>query len=95
VHYCTADAAHLDAVIIANPKSDLYNPNIVRSSVGCLFTNQIASGTTAEIIAFLKERKINFYCAIAKFNSVSYAGLHHAYRISCGYGSNWFDPRMA
>lgn len=52
----TADAAHLDAVIIANPKSDLYNPNIVRSSVGCLFTNQIATGTTAEIIAFLKKK---------------------------------------
>lgn len=59
----TADAANLDAVIIANPKSDLYNPNIVRSSVGCLFTNQIATGTTAEIISFLKEKKINFYCA--------------------------------
>lgn len=59
----TADAANLDAVIIANPKSDLYNPNIVRSSVGCLFTNQIAVGTTTEIIAFLKEKKINFYCA--------------------------------
>jgi TrmH family RNA methyltransferase len=59
----TADAANLDAVIIANPKSDLYNPNIVRSSVGCLFTNQIATGTTTEIIAFLKERKINIYCA--------------------------------
>ncbi|MGL5112066.1 MAG: TrmH family RNA methyltransferase [Flavobacterium sp.] len=59
----TADAAHLDAVIIANPKSDLYNPNIVRSSVGCLFTNQIATGSTTEIIAFLKERKIDFYCA--------------------------------
>jgi TrmH family RNA methyltransferase len=39
----TADAANLDAVIIAN-QSDLYNPNIVRSSVGCLFTNQIALG---------------------------------------------------
>jgi len=59
----TADAAHLDAVIIANPKSDLYNPNIVRSSVGCLFTNQIAIGTTAEIIAFLKEKNIAIYCA--------------------------------
>ena len=59
----TADAANLDAVIIANPKSDLYNPNIVRSSVGCLFTNQIATGTTVEIITFLKEKKINFYCA--------------------------------
>ena len=59
----TADAANLDAVIIANPKSDLYNPNIVRSSVGGLFTNQIATGSTAEIITFLKSKKINFYCA--------------------------------
>lgn len=59
----TADAANIDAVILANPKSDLYNPNIVRSSVGCLFTNQIASGTTEEIIAFLKEKNINFYSA--------------------------------
>ena len=59
----TADAAKLDAVIIANPKSDLYNPNIVRSSVGCLFTNQIATGTTEEIIAFLKEKNISIYCA--------------------------------
>ncbi len=67
----TADAANLDAVIIANPKSDLYSPNIVRSSVGCLFTNQIATGTTAEIIAFLKEKKINFYCATLQ-NSTSY-----------------------
>lgn len=67
----TADAAKLDAVIIANPKSDLYNPNIVRSSVGCLFTNQIATGTTDEIISFLKERKINFYCATLQ-NSTSY-----------------------
>jgi TrmH family RNA methyltransferase len=84
----TADAAHLDAVIIANPKSDLYNPNIVRSSVGCLFTNQIASGTTAEI-SFSKERKSISTVPHCKFNSVSYAGLHHA--ISCGYGSNWLD----
>ncbi|MEZ7498895.1 RNA methyltransferase [Flavobacterium sp. Arc3] len=67
----TADAANLDAVIIANPKSDLYNPNVVRSSVGCLFTNQIATGTTAEIIAFLQEKKINFYCATLQ-NSTSY-----------------------
>lgn len=67
----TADAANLDAVIIANPKSDLFNPNIVRSSVGCLFTNQIATGTTDEIIAFLKERKINIFCATLQ-NSNSY-----------------------
>ena len=67
----TADAANLDAVIIANPKSDLYNPNVVRSSVGCLFTNQIATGTTQEIIDFLKQNNINFYCATLQ-NSTSY-----------------------
>jgi TrmH family RNA methyltransferase len=59
----TADAANVDAVIIANPKSDLYNPNIVRSSVGCLFTRQIATGTTEEVIAYLKANNINIYSA--------------------------------
>ncbi|PWI30332.1 rRNA methyltransferase [Flavobacteriaceae bacterium LYZ1037] len=59
----TADAANVDAVIIANPKTDLYNPNIIRSSVGCIFTNQIATGTTSEIIQFLKENNISIYCA--------------------------------
>ena len=59
----TADAAHIDAVIIANPKTDLYNPNIIRSSVGCVFTVPIATGTTAEVIDFLKAKNISSYCA--------------------------------
>ncbi len=59
----TADAANLDAVMIANPKGDLYNPNIIRSSVGCIFTNNIAVGSTSEIIEFLKDKNINIYCA--------------------------------
>ena len=54
----TADAAAVDAVLIANPKTDMYNPNIIRSSVGCVFTNKIATGSTSEIIAFLKKHKI-------------------------------------
>ncbi len=57
----TADAANLDAVFIANPKTDMYNPNIIRSSVGGLFTNQIATGTSEEIIAFLKEKNIHLF----------------------------------
>lgn len=59
----TSDAANIDAVIIANPKTDLYNPNIVRSSVGCLFTNQIASDTTENVIQFLKDKKIAIFGA--------------------------------
>ncbi|MCK0160210.1 TrmH family RNA methyltransferase [Allomuricauda sp. F6463D] len=59
----TADAAAVDVVLIANPKSDLYSPNIIRSSVGCLFTNQIGVGTSDEIIDFLKTNQIKIYCA--------------------------------
>lgn len=67
----TADAAAVDAVIIADPKGDLYNPNIIRSSVGCLFTNNIATATTDEVIAFLREHNINIYCATLQ-DSTSY-----------------------
>ena len=67
----TADAANLDAVIIANPKSDMYNPNVVRSSVGCLFTRQIATGSTEDVIAFLKAKNIAIYCATLQ-DSTSY-----------------------
>ena len=59
----TCDAAKVDAVIIANPKTDLYNPNIVRSSVGCLFTNQIATASSEDTINYLIVNKINFYSA--------------------------------
>jgi len=67
----TADAAQLDAVLIANPKTDLYNPNIIRSSIGCLFTNKIAIGTSLEIIDFLNQQKINSYGAALQ-SSVDY-----------------------
>ncbi|MFD0963903.1 TrmH family RNA methyltransferase [Pseudofulvibacter geojedonensis] len=59
----TADAANADAFLIANPKTDLYNPNIIRSSVGCVFTNQVAVGSTKDIISFLQQYNINIYAA--------------------------------
>tara|TARA_R110000787_G_scaffold32138_16_gene84978 strand:+ start:1735 stop:2520 length:786 start_codon:yes stop_codon:yes gene_type:complete len=59
----TADAANMDAVILADSKTDVYNPNVIRSSVGCVFTNQIAIASSEEIIDFLKENNINIYSA--------------------------------
>lgn len=72
----TADAAKVDAVLIANPKSDMYNPNVVRASVGCLFTNVMGVGTTAEIATYLRENSINIYCATLQ-DSVSYHTLDY------------------
>lgn len=59
----SADAAGVDAVIICDPKCDLYNPNIIRSSIGAVFTLQIAVCSTSEAIAWLKERNITVYTA--------------------------------
>lgn len=74
----TADAANLDAVLIANPKTDLYNPNIIRSSVGCVFSRNIALGSTSDIIDFLKENNFQIYCAALtaskEYTSVDYKG---------------------
>ncbi len=59
----TADAANLDAVIIADPIGDLYNPNTVRSSVGCLFTVPVATGNSGEVLEFLESKQIRLYAA--------------------------------
>ncbi len=72
----TADAANIDAVIIANPKTDLYNPNIIRSSVGCVFTTKIATGTTTEIINYLVKNNINIYAATLQ-NSNNYTAENY------------------
>ncbi len=62
----TADAAGVDAVIICDPQTDFYNPNVIRSSVGCVFTKQIASATSEETISWLKQKNINIYCTYLK-----------------------------
>lgn len=59
----TCDAAGVDAVIICDSKTDLYNPNVIRSSVGTVFTNTIAVCTNTEAIAFIKEKDIALYAA--------------------------------
>lgn len=58
----TADAAGVDAVIICDPQTDFYNPNVIRSSVGCVFTTQIAAATSDETIEWLKQNNISIYC---------------------------------
>lgn len=57
----TADAANVDAVIICDPHTDFYNPNVIRSSVGCIFTTQIASATSEETIQWLKKNTIPIF----------------------------------
>ncbi|SMO60581.1 TrmH family RNA methyltransferase [Solitalea koreensis] len=59
----TADAAQVDAVIVCDPKTDIYNPNAIRSSVGCAFTTQIVASTSEEVLHWLKTKNIKSYAA--------------------------------
>ncbi len=59
----SADAAHVDAVIVCDPLTDLYNPNLIRSSVGAVFTVPCIVCSSEECIAFLKEHGIRILTA--------------------------------
>ena len=59
----SADAAGVDAVIICDPLTDLYNPNLIRASLGGIFTVPCVACTSAEAIAFFKERRIQILTA--------------------------------
>jgi TrmH family RNA methyltransferase len=54
----TADAASLDGVIICDPQTDIYNPNAIRSSIGCIFTLPVVTSTTEHTISWLRSNRI-------------------------------------
>ena len=59
----SADAAGADAVVVCDPLTDIWNPNLIRSSVGAVFSVPVAVCTSADAIAFLKERGIRILTA--------------------------------
>ena len=54
----SADAAGADAVIVCDPLTDLYNPNLIRSSIGAIFTVPCVACDSEECIRFLKHHHI-------------------------------------
>ena len=59
----SADAAGVDAVIVCDPLTDLYNPNLIRSSVGGFFSVPCVACTSEECIAFLQQHDIQILTA--------------------------------
>jgi TrmH family RNA methyltransferase len=54
----SADGAGLDAVIAADPRTDLFNPNAIRASLGTIFAMPCAAASTAEVAVWLRDRGI-------------------------------------
>ncbi|MCK5510566.1 RNA methyltransferase [Candidatus Parcubacteria bacterium] len=93
----SADAAGVDAIIITESKTDIFNPNIIRSSLGTVFTGQIAICKNKELLPWLKEKSINtfastpntdeLYCDSDFKNSLALVvGAEHE-----GLGKEWFE----
>ena len=68
----SADAAGADAVIICDPLTDLFNPNLIRASIGAIFTVPVVTATSAEAIKYLKDRKIQILTAQLQDSSLYY-----------------------
>lgn len=59
----SADASGVDAVIVCDPLTDMYNPNLIRSSIGAIFTVPVATAKSDEAIAWLKAKGAKIYTA--------------------------------
>ncbi len=59
----TADAAGVDALLLCDPRIDLYNPNVVRASRGTLFTVPCIEATNELALAYLRKRGIKIVAA--------------------------------
>lgn len=68
----TCDAAGADALIICDPRTDLYNPNLIRASIGAVFTVSTAVCTTEQAISFLKSKGIRILTAQLQDSSLYY-----------------------
>ena len=59
----TADAAHVDAVIVCDPRADASNPNVVRASRGAIFTVPVIETNSAQAVVFLQRSNIRILAA--------------------------------
>ena len=68
----TADAAGIDVVIVCDPLADIYNPNAIRSGVGCIFTKQVVTCTTSEALEWLTKTKLKLFAAALTDKALTY-----------------------
>jgi RNA methyltransferase, TrmH family len=59
----SADGAGADAVIAASPRTDLWNPNVIRASAGTAFSVGLAAGPSSLVLGWLRERSVRIVAA--------------------------------
>jgi TrmH family RNA methyltransferase len=60
----SCEAFGIDALIVTDAKADFYNPNVIRSSVGCLFGMEVFQAENEETLNFLQKNQFNIYTTL-------------------------------
>jgi len=82
----TADGAGLSAVIVADSATDLFNPNIIRASIGTLFSVPVAVASSGDVLEWLGRREIAIIAARVD-GSVDYAAADYSGAVAIALGS--------
>lgn len=82
----TADGAGLSALIVAEPGTDLLNPNVIRASLGTIFSVPVAVASTGEVLAWLREHDIAIIAARVQ-GSVDYTAADYTEPTAIALGS--------
>jgi RNA methyltransferase, TrmH family len=59
----TADAAHVDALLVCDPRVDLWNPNVIRASRGAIFTVPTVEVESSAALAWLRSNQMHVLAA--------------------------------
>jgi len=93
----TADACGADAVIVCDQVVDIYNTNVIRSSTGCVFYQQIATASSKETIKWLKNNNFQI-CAATPLSNKNYTDINLCPAVAIVLGSEakgltkiWFN----
>jgi RNA methyltransferase, TrmH family len=96
----TADGAGADAVIAADPLTDLFNPNAIRASLGTTFTRPVVAGSSPDVLDWLAERDIRPIAArVDAERPYTHADLRGPVALVLGSEAEglrdaWDDPRV-
>jgi TrmH family RNA methyltransferase len=93
----SCDSADVDLIILNNEKCDLYNPNLIRSSLGSIFSQKIMSMKTDDTLDFLKDNKFRIYAtSLSSKNNIDKIKFGNSSAIvlgseSSGISKFWLD----
>lgn len=86
----TADAAGIDALLLCDPQTDIFNPNVIRSSLGAVFTCPVAVCNNLNALAYLNSHHLHLFSAALTPQAIPYHSANFTAPCAIAFGSEAF-----